>query len=127
MLAGIPFGMGFFFIFGALLNYIGDAYTTYSASAMAAVSCARSTGSAALPFGATPMYKGLGVQWASTLLALLSLLLSVVPFVFIAYGEKLRTGSRFAQELARQQEAVVISTRSKMGDKLGERKRDYVG
>ena len=106
MLAGIPFGMGFFFIFETLLNYIGDAYKTFSASAMAAISYARSTGSAALPFSATPMYQNLGVQWASTLLALLSLLLSVVPFVFIAYGEKLRTGSRFAQQLAREQEAV---------------------
>lgn len=96
MLAGVPFGMGFFFIFGALLNYIADAYTTFSASATAAISCARSTGSAALPFGATPRYKHLGVPWASTLLELLSLLWSVVPSVFIAYGEKLENGSGFA-------------------------------
>ena len=56
------------------------------------------------PFSATPMYKNLGLQWASTLLALLSLLLSVVPFLFIAYGKNPRTGSRFAQRLASEQE-----------------------
>ena len=108
MLAGIPFGMGFFFIFGGLLNYLGDAYKTFSASAMAAVSCARSTGSATLPFAASPMYEKLGVHWASTSLALLALLLSAVPFTFIIYGEKLRLRSQFSQQLAREQEALEI-------------------
>lgn len=108
MLAGIPFGLGFFFIFGALLNYVGDAYKTFSASAMAAISCARSAGSATLPFGAGPMYESLGVHWASTLLAFLSILLSVVPFVFIAYGEKLRAASQFSQQMAKAQECEAI-------------------
>lgn len=93
--------MGFFFIFGALLNYVGDTYMTFSASAMAAISCARSTGSATLPFAAVPMYDRLGVHWASSLLGFVSLALSVVPFLFVAYGERLKAGSRFAQELAR--------------------------
>lgn len=108
MLAGIPFGLGFFFIFGALLNYVGDAYKTFSASATAAISCARSAGSATLPFGAGPMYKSLGVHWASTLLAFLSILLSVVPFVFIVYGKKLRAASHFSQQLAKAQECQAI-------------------
>jgi MFS family permease len=41
-LAGLPFGIGFIFIFIALLNYLTDAYDVFAASAMAAAGCTRS-------------------------------------------------------------------------------------
>ena len=99
MLAGIPFGIGFMLIFMALLNYIADAYEIFSASAMSATSCCRSVFGAILPLAARPMYQRLGIPWASSLLGFLSLGLSVMPFVFIKYGHRIRANSKFGQEL----------------------------
>ena len=106
MLAGVPFGMGFMLIFMALLNYITDAYETYAASGMAATSFSRSMFGAILPLGARPMYQRLGVSWASSLLGLLSLALTVIPFAFIKYGDRIRANSKFCIELKEKKEKV---------------------
>ncbi|EFE30773.1 MFS transporter, putative [Trichophyton benhamiae CBS 112371] len=95
MLAGIPFGMGFFLIFVALINYLIDAYHEYAASAMAAASCCRSIFGAVLPLAAVPMFRQLGIAWGCSLLGFLSLLMSLIPFVFIRYGDKIRSRSRY--------------------------------
>ena len=99
MLAGVPFGAGFMLIFMALLNYITDAYEIYAASGMAATSITRSIFGAVLPLAAAPMYRSLGVSWASSLLGFLSLAMSVIPFAFIRYGDRIRANSRFCNEL----------------------------
>ena len=99
MLAGVPFGAGFMLIFMALLNYITDAYEIYAASGMAATSITRSIFGAVLPLAAAPMYRSLGVSWASSLLGFLSLAMTVIPFAFIKYGDRIRANSRFCNEL----------------------------
>ncbi|KAJ8068549.1 hypothetical protein OCU04_002265 [Sclerotinia nivalis] len=99
MLAGIPFGMGFILIFVALVNYLTDAYEVFAASAMAASSCCRSLAGAVLPFAAKPMYSRLGVSWASSLLAFLSLFMCGIPLLFMWKGDRIREGSVFCQEL----------------------------
>ena len=38
----------------------------------------------------------MGIGWAATLIAGVSLLLAVVPFIFYKYGPRIRAGSRFA-------------------------------
>ena len=106
MLAGLPFGIGFMLIFMALLNYITDAYEIFAASAMAATSCCRSVFGALLPLAATPMYDKLGVAWASTLLGFLSLAMSIIPFAFIRYGDRIRANSKFCQELKQRKTAI---------------------
>lgn len=83
----------------ALNNYLADAYKTFSASAMAAVSCSRSLGAAVLPFAAAPMYRVMGVHWATSLLGFLSVGMILIPFAFIRYGERIRQESKFCQEL----------------------------
>ena len=108
MLAGVPFGMGFLLIFMALLNYITDAYEVYAASGMAATSCSRSIFGAILPLAATPMYKSLGVSWASTLLGFLSLAMCIIPFAFIKYGDRIRENSKFCQELKKRKELIAM-------------------
>lgn len=97
MLAGIPFGMGFFLIFVALINYLVDAYHEYAASAMAAASCCRSIFGAVLPLAAAPMFKKLGIAWGCSLLGFLSILMTLIPFVFIRYGNLIRSRSKFRQ------------------------------
>ena len=102
MLSGIPFGIGMLFSFMALINYLTDAYTIYAASANAASSTTRSIFGAALPFAAAPMYKNLGVHWATSLLGFISLFMAMIPFFFIKYGKKIRANSKLCQELERR-------------------------
>ncbi|KAL8820768.1 MAG: hypothetical protein Q9223_001084 [Gallowayella weberi] len=99
ILSGIPFGIGFMLIFMALINYVGDAYEVFAASAMAATSACRSIFGAVLPIAARPMYAGLGIAWASSLLGFLSLGMCVIPFAFIGYGDRIRANSKFCREL----------------------------
>ena len=99
MLAGLPFGVAFMLVFMALLNYITDAYEVYAASGMAATSFCRSIFGAILPLGASPMYKTLGISWASSLLGFLSLAMCAIPFAFIRYGDRIRANSKFCNEL----------------------------
>lgn len=99
LMAGLPFGIGFVLIFMALLNYLGDAYEIFAASAMAASSFTRSIFGAVLPFAGLPMYRKLGIPWATSLLGFLSLAMTIVPFAFIKYGDRIRAGSKFCHEL----------------------------
>lgn len=98
-LAGVLFGIGYLCLFMALLNYLVDAYEIFAASAMAAASLTRSSFAAVLPFAAKPMYRAMGVAWATSLLGFFSLVLCVVPFVFLRWGGKMRERSKFCQYL----------------------------
>ncbi|KAK8078491.1 major facilitator superfamily transporter [Apiospora saccharicola] len=104
MLAGIPFGMGWMLVFMALINYLTDAYELYAASANAAASASRSLVAVVLPFATAPLFEGLGIQGACSLLAGLSALMCGIPFLFIWKGERIRNGSKFCQELRRRKE-----------------------
>lgn len=54
------------------------------------------------------MYNRLGVSWATSLLGFLSLVMTVIPFVFIRYGDYIRAHSKFSLYLQEQKEARVI-------------------
>ena len=111
VLAGLPFGIGFLLIFMALINYVVDAYEIFAASAMGATSASRSIFGVVLPFAAKPMYTRLEVSWACTLLGILSVLMTLIPFVFIKYGGKIRANSKFCQELKQKKEEEGESER----------------
>jgi len=53
-------------------------------------------GLAAFPLFGVQMYEKLGYQWATSLLAFLSVGMLPFPFLFFKYGRKLRAKSRFA-------------------------------
>jgi len=74
----------------------------YSASALAACSMTRSIAGALIPLATDKMLESLGIAWSCTVLAIISAGLGVVPFLFIAYGEKIRAASRFSKELKAQ-------------------------
>lgn len=101
-LSALPFGIGFLLIFMALINYIVDAYEIFAASAMGAASCSRSIFGVVIPFAGRPMYTRLGIAWSCTLLGFLSVVMGIVPFVFIKYRAKIRANSKWCQELKRQ-------------------------
>lgn len=109
-LAGLPFGVGLILTFVSVLSYLIDTFGIHCASALAANSFLRALFGAAFPLFATKMYHGLGVQWASGLLAFLALLCAPMPFLFYRYGAKIRSKSRFAS--ARIEERAALNPQS---------------
>lgn len=96
IIASVPFGLGMVTVFLATMNYLVDAYLRYAASALAANAVLRSLFGAIFPLFTVQMFHGLGNNWALTLLAFLSLILTPIPFVFMRYGEIIRSHSKFA-------------------------------
>ncbi|KAJ3540012.1 hypothetical protein NM208_g5242 [Fusarium decemcellulare] len=96
---GLFFGLGFLLLFASMLNYVTDMFREYSASAHAAASFTRSIGAVVLPLAAGPMYARLGIHWAPSVLGLIALVMGVIPFFFIVYGDTLARKSRFMRNL----------------------------
>lgn len=88
--SGLAFGYGMVLIYYSLNNYILDSYAKYAASALATKVFLRSAGGAAFPLFTTQMYDKLGLQWASWLLAFISLGMVAIPFCFYRFGAQLR-------------------------------------
>ena len=99
MMSGILFDLGYILIFMSMINYLTDAYKQYSASAQAAASTVRSTMAVCLPLATSSMYGNLGISWATSMLAFISLALAIIPFVFMKYGAWLRDKSTFSQQV----------------------------
>ncbi|MCJ1248048.1 hypothetical protein MMC30_005263 [Trapelia coarctata] len=96
VLAGIPIGCGILMIFMQGLNYIIDVYLMHANSAIAANTFLRALAGAGFPLFAPPMYANLGVPWATSVLAFLTLAMFPVPVLFFIYGKKIRTLSKFS-------------------------------
>jgi len=73
--------------------YLIDVFTVYAASAMAANTVLRSIVAAILPLAGPKMYAALGYGWGNSLLGFVALALLPIPFVFMKYGERMRTNS----------------------------------
>jgi DHA1 family multidrug resistance protein-like MFS transporter len=65
------------------LNYLPDAYPDYAASVLAGNDFMRSAFGAGFPLFANAMYTDLGVNWASSTLAFISIAFIPIPFVLI--------------------------------------------
>lgn len=105
ILAGVPFGFGLILIFFSVLMYFSTSYPPlFVASAFAANNMMRYVTSCIFPLFTVQMFENLGVDWASTLFALICLVMVPVPWVFSRYGEGLRKKSMFGFD-ALQQEA----------------------
>jgi DHA1 family multidrug resistance protein-like MFS transporter len=96
VLSGLFTGFGIFSIFLSLLNYLVDAYLMFAASAIAANTFMRSIFGGVFPLFATYMFNGMGIEWASTLLGCVALLLVPMPVIFYLFGKKIRGKSKFA-------------------------------
>ncbi|KAF2165945.1 hypothetical protein M409DRAFT_66886 [Zasmidium cellare ATCC 36951] len=98
IIASAFFGAGIYIVILSVLNYVVDSYQTYSASALAGVILVRNVVGAAFPLFASQMYKGMGYEWASSLLAFLSILFIPIPIWWFYRGEQLRLKSPWARE-----------------------------
>ena len=90
------FGAGVVLVFSGVFTFLVEAFPLYAASGLAANSFARSSFAAAFPLFGLQMYNKLGFQWASSLLALLTLAMAPFPYLFYLYGRRLRQRSRFS-------------------------------
>ncbi|KAM3423868.1 hypothetical protein BST61_g1264 [Cercospora zeina] len=89
-------GAGFNTIFQQALNYLVDTYGLYAASAVSANTFLRSLIACGLPLAAKPMFGGLGVGPAASILGGISCLALPVPLLFMKIGLRLRKKSKFA-------------------------------
>ncbi|KAF4496956.1 multidrug resistant [Fusarium agapanthi] len=87
------FCFGLMGIMMCLQTYLVDAYITYAASVVAAMTVLRSLAGALLPLAGLSMYDDLGLGWGNSILAFLALVLVPVPVIFFLYGPKIRAKS----------------------------------
>ncbi|ORY60831.1 MFS transporter [Pseudomassariella vexata] len=91
------FSVGAFCLFNSVMNYLSDAYPGHIASVLAGNDLLRSAVGAGFPLFASSMYEKLGVDWASSTLAFISVAFIPIPFVLYKYGEWLRHKSKHAR------------------------------
>jgi len=82
---------------------VTDAYPIYAASSLAALGTTRSLAAVLIPLMIDDMLEALGIAWSCSVLAFISAVLALVPFLFIAYGEKIRKRSRFSTAVKHDQ------------------------
>ncbi|RDW89990.1 MFS transporter [Aspergillus mulundensis] len=90
------FGCGVLLVFTGVFTFFVDAYPRYAASALAANGFVRCTSAAAFPLFGNQMYEKLGHQWATSVLAFLTVAMMPFPWLFFGYGKLLRKRSSFA-------------------------------
>ncbi|WPH03430.1 Hypothetical protein R9X50_00631000 [Acrodontium crateriforme] len=105
-------GFGINVVVSAVTEYITDLYAAsgYAGSAVSAVVAGENTVAAFLPLAAMSMYDTLGLQWASTLLAFLAMLLSFAPLLFIWKGSWFRKRSPFMLAGAQKKDETTHSS-----------------
>lgn len=94
--SGFAAGVGFLLLYNPANNYIVDLYQHYAASGLAAKTFVRSIWGACVPLFTIQMYKRLGDEWASSLMAFIALACCVIPFLFYIYGARIRAFSKYA-------------------------------
>lgn len=94
--SGVAVGFGFCTLYNPANNYIVDSYQHYAASGLAAKTLVRSIWGACVPLFTIQMYHKLGYEWASSLMAFISLACCIIPFGFYIYGARIRKFSKYA-------------------------------
>ncbi|PWN91349.1 MFS general substrate transporter [Acaromyces ingoldii] len=97
MIALVFFGIGAFITFTGATEYVIASYGPVATSATGAQNLLRETLAGSLTIASVPMYKGLGNQWATTLLGCFAALVALVPFVLFKYGPAIRKRSQYHQ------------------------------
>ncbi|KAK0736030.1 major facilitator superfamily domain-containing protein [Apiosordaria backusii] len=94
--------IGILSIYLAVFNYFADVYHKYASSALAAQSLCRNLVGGAFPLVTRLMYRNLGEAKAGAVLGSIAVLLTVVPWVLVLEGERIRGRSVFALSLEKK-------------------------
>ena len=89
--------MGIFSIYLAVFNYLADTYHRYASSALAAQSFCRNMLGGVFPLITTPMFLRMSFAGASSFLGGVGAVLTLVPWILVFYGPKIRARSKFAR------------------------------
>ncbi|KAF2145731.1 uncharacterized protein K452DRAFT_221095 [Aplosporella prunicola CBS 121167] len=96
-------GIANYAIYMATIDYMVASYGPYSASATGGNGFARDFLAGIAALYATPLYTNVGgkfhLEYASTILACLALLVTIPIYIFYFYGPQIRARSKFAQEI----------------------------
>jgi hypothetical protein len=95
-----PFGFGCVLVFISCISYLLDPYTIYAASVLAAGAMLRAFFGAAFTLFTEQMFHNIGIHWASSIPAFLTVACLPFPFVMYKYGASLRMKCKYAQEAA---------------------------
>lgn len=92
--------IGILMIYLSVFNYFADSYNKYASSALAAQSLCRNLVGGVFPLVTEMLILNLGESRATGLLGGIAVGLSVVPWVLVFYGERIRARSPFASGCA---------------------------
>ena len=92
--AAVPIGFSMLATYISATQYLIDAFESHAATALVMVTFVRYSVAGGMVEVSIPMYKNIGVHWTLTVLGAISLLITLVPFVFFKYGEAIRKRSR---------------------------------
>ncbi|KAI1638364.1 major facilitator superfamily domain-containing protein [Biscogniauxia mediterranea] len=88
--------MGIYYVYLAAFNYLADIYQTYASSSLAAQSFCRNVLGGVFPLVTTLLIQNLGEDAMGGLLGGIATVLTIVPWVLVAFGERIRRRSPFA-------------------------------
>lgn len=91
--------MGIFSIYLSVFLYLADVYHKYASSALAAQSFCRNMLGGIFPLIANQMFTAMTYQGASSFLGGFGAVLTIVPWVLVFYGPRIRARSKFASEI----------------------------
>ena len=92
-------GLGFYTIYQSTTNYVVDTFPRYAASAVAVQSFMRALLAAAFPLIIHPMYRAIGIGWATSVFACFGVALIPIPFLLFVYGPKLRAKGKYSRNI----------------------------
>jgi len=90
-------GIGFFTIFQPALNYLVDTFSTYAASAVAAMTFSRSIFAGGFPLFIVPLLHREGVAWGLSIFGFFAVSLIPIPFLFFLYGKRVRAAGYWSK------------------------------
>ena len=91
--------MGIFSIYLAVFNFLADTYHRYASSALAAQSFCRNMLGGIFPLVTDAMFDKMTYQGASSFLGGVGAVLTLVPWVLVFFGPRIRARSKFASEI----------------------------
>ncbi|KAF5235758.1 hypothetical protein FAUST_6871 [Fusarium austroamericanum] len=100
---GIGFAnWGIYSVYLATFNYLADTYHMYASSALAAQSFSRNVLGGIFPVLTGIMFDNLGLRTAGCVLGGIASVLTLVPWVLMIFGSRIRARSKFAISLQKQ-------------------------
>ncbi|KAM0344095.1 hypothetical protein ACHAPU_007816 [Fusarium lateritium] len=93
---------GIYSVYLATFNYLADTYHMYASSALAAQSFSRNVLGGIFPVLTGIMFDNLGLRSAGCVLGGIATLLTLIPWVLVMFGSRIRARSKFAISLQKE-------------------------